>query len=572
MKFYLKLLFIIFPWLGLVAQNEYPKDYFGSPVDFPIALAGNFGEIRGGHFHAGIDIKTQQVEGKPILAAADGYISRIKISLYGYGKAIYVRHPNGYTTVYAHLQKFNDEINALVKQAQYNQKTFTVELFPEANQLQVKKGEIIALSGNTGGSGGPHLHFEIRDTRNETPLNPLLFGFNVKDTKPPLLKTLGVYPLNEVSWVDGQNEPKYFAITKTGNDFSVNQNKPIEVSGKIGFGIETNDYLDAAPNRCGVYSILLTKNNVPVYQHEMEKIPFDETRFINTHVDFFAWNKLNKRVQRNYLQSNNQLSIYKNLLNKGQLFFLNDTIFQMDYLVLDAYKNASTLGFQVKSSTNPINFKRPESDSLLFKTFEDNSFNTNNFSVFVPKGTLYEDFYFNFSEQKPIPKAISKVYNIHNLYTPLQGYMYVTLPLDSAFFGKSSKVLAVSLDEKLKVISGEGGVFEEGKIKFKTRSFGPYTLMIDTTAPSIKPINIYPEKNMQTENLVKFKIGDDLSGINSYNGYINNNWELFEFDQKTGILSFEFDEKFNQKITNDIEIIITDERNNRAIYTTTFVR
>ena len=572
MKFFLNLLFLAIPIFGLVAQNNYPEDYFRSPVDFPIALAGNFGEIRSGHFHAGIDIKTQQVEGKPIYAAADGYISRIKISLYGYGKAIYVRHPNGYTTVYAHLQKFNDEINQYVKNAQYNQKTFTIELYPEANQLIVKKGDIIALSGNTGGSGGPHLHFEIRETGSETPLNPLLFGFNIKDTKPPVLKTLGVYPLNEVSWVDGQNNPKYFPISKVGNQFSVNQNNPIEVSGKIGFGIETNDYLDAAPNRCGAYSIKLLKNGVPVYFHEMEKISFDETRFINTHVDYYAWNKLNKRVQRSFLQSNNQLSIYKDLLNKGQLFFLTDTTFQLNYSVLDAYNNLSELGFTVKSSTEPFIFKKPETDTLLFKVFENNSFVKDEFSVFLPKGALYEDFFFNFSTQNSISNGIGHVYNIHNLYTPLQDYIYVTLPLDSSYFAKSDKVLAVSLDEKLKLMSGEGGELENGKIKFKTRSFGPYTLMIDTIPPSIKPINIYPEKNMQNENLVKFKIDDELSGIKTYNGYINNQWELFEFDKKTGILSFEFTSDFNKKISNEIEIIVTDERNNRSIYTASFIR
>ena len=161
---------------------------------------------------------------------------------------------------------------------------------------------------------------------------------------------------------------------------------------------------------------------------------------------------------------------------------------------------------------------------------------------------------------------------IHNLYTPLQDYIYVTLPLDSIFFAKSDKILAVSLDEKLKLMSGEGGEFENGKIKFKTRSFGPYTLMIDTIPPSIKPINIYPEKNMQNENLVKFKIEDELSGIKTFNGYINNQWELFEFDKKTGILSFEFTSDFNKKISNEIEIIVTDERNNRSIYTGSFIR
>ncbi len=552
--------------------QDYPKDYFRSPVDFPIALAGNFGEIRGGHFHAGIDIKTQQVEGKNIYAAADGYVVRIKVSLYGYGKVLYVRHPNGYTTVYAHLQKFNPEIEDYINKIQYAQKKFTVEAFPKAGELTVKKGDVIAISGNTGGSGGPHLHFEIRESGSEIPINPLLFGFDVKDTKPPLLKTLGVYPLNEVSWVNKQNEPQYFKIQKSDDGFSLSGNPKIEVAGKIGFGLEANDYLDAAPNRCGVYSVLLTKNGVPVYQHEMEKIPFDETRFINTHVDYFAWNKNNQRVQRSYLQPYNELSIYKNMLNKGQLFFLSDTTFLMEYQVKDAYLNTSSLKFEITSVNEPISFERASTDSLLFRFDDDNFFSNENVSISIPEGCLYDDIFFHYEEKAPVENAISKVFHIQDLYTPLQDYIWITLPVDSNYFNQSEKVLAVSLDEKNKLLSAEGGKFSNGKISFRTRSFGPYCLMVDTTPPTIKPVNISSGKNMANEVFIQVKIEDDLSGIKTYNGYINGKWELFEFDKKTGLMTFYFNKFENTNGKHQLTIEVTDERRNLNKLEIDFIR
>lgn len=573
MKLYFNLIALFFSFLpGYSQQSKYPQNYFISPVNFPLALAGNFGEIRPGHFHAGIDIKTQQVEGKPILAAADGYISRINVSLYGYGKAIYIKHPNGYTTVYAHLQRFNDTIAQYVLNEQYARKSFTVELYPPAGSLKVKQGDVIALSGNTGGSGGPHLHFEIRESATETPVNPLLFGFNIKDTRAPEIKTLGVYPLNEVSHVQGKNEPQYFPVTKSGSNYAVNQNSPITLGGKIGFGVEVNDYLDAAPNRCGAYSVLLTKNNVSVYEHQMEKISFAETRYINTHVDYYAWNKLKKRVQRSFHQKNNQLSIYTNLLNKGQLFFLTDTLFNMQYIVTDAAQNRSILNFQVKAENTSSTFKRKPSDTLLFTPETNNVFKNETIEISIPQGALYDDLYFNYSASPAIKNSISEVYHIQDLYTPLQQYIFIKVKLDSSLLHKFNKILAVSLDENLEVLSTEGRAANKGYFEFKTRSFGPYTLMIDTIAPTIKPINIYPEKNMQQENVIQFKIADELSGIKSFNGYIDGDWHVFEFDKKTGLLFFEFPQNFATQKPHQLKVVITDDRQNTKVYETTFIK
>ncbi len=565
--------FVLFSiFTPLFSQKDFPKNYFRSPVDIPIVLAGNFGEIRGGHFHAGIDIKTQQVEGKKVFAAADGYVSRIKISLYGYGKVIYVRHPNGYTTAYAHLQQFNDSINQIVKKEQYKRKRFELDIYPAEGFIKVKKGEIIALSGNTGGSGGPHLHFEIRETATETPINPLLFGFNIKDTRKPKLKKLGIYPLNEVSMVNGSNKASYFNLSNKTGKYQVITDSVITLNGKIGFGLEAEDYLDDASNRCGAYEMKLFKNDKIVFAHTKTKIDFAETRYINSHVDYYAWNKLKSRVERFYLEPNNPLKFYHDAHNAGQLFFLNDTTYDMKFEIRDAYQNLSSLNFQVKSISKGSEFKKAPSDTMLFVFDRENYFETKHAKLSLPARVLYDNIYFNYKVEEPIENSISDVHHFQDLYTPLQSYATFYLELDSIYHPIKSKVVLVSLNAKNKVLSSEGGTFKDGFISTRSRSFGPYCLMVDTIGPKIKSVNIYSGKNMNTENKISIKISDDLSGIKSYNGYINDNWELFELDKKTGIMWFNFTSNYNNSLEHKLRISITDERGNNSEFTTTFVR
>ena len=263
------------------AQTPYPQDYFTSPLDITLVLSGTFAELRSNHFHSGLDIKTQGKEGIKTYAAAAGYVSRIKISRYGYGKAVYITHPNGYTTVYAHLQKFSPTIEAYVKKQQYFKELFEIELFPKAEDLKISAKEVIAYTGNTGGSGGPHLHFEIRD-KQERPMNPMLFGFDIKDTTKPLVYELYGYPLSEGSHINGETSRVKIRIIKLPNGHY--KTEQITAFGKIGFGIISTDRQDFASNKNGLNHIKTTFNGTKSLEVDFKRFSFNETKHLEVSI------------------------------------------------------------------------------------------------------------------------------------------------------------------------------------------------------------------------------------------------------------------------------------------------
>lgn len=549
----------------LIAQENYPKDYFRSPVDIPIKLAGNFGEIRSNHFHAGLDIKTNQVEGLNIYAAADGYISCIKISLYGYGKVLYVTHPNGYTTAYAHLQSFNHKIEEYVKTRQYNQQKYEIEIFPLANELKVAKGEVIALSGNTGGSGGPHLHFEIRETATQIPLNPLLFGFAIKDNIKPILKTMSLYPLNDTSIVNGNNEPLHLSLRGANGVYSIPSPMNLSARGVIGVGLEAIDKLNGAANRCGVYSIKLTVDGKTHYRHEMEKIPFELSRYINTHVDYEQTKKNRRRVQRSYLQPNNRLSIYTDVELNGKLFF-STFGHNLNYTVKDAYGNTSSVSATVDLDTISATPKVIHKGEFI-SCKQPFTFKNDSASVHFKANTFYDDVYFTYSKEKKSKPYLSDIHHFHNRYTPLHTYANFAISLIGVEEHLHNKLYAVSLTEKRKVLAPEGGVVSNGYIHFKSRSLGAYSVLADTTKPHITLIKTIQQPGVEGDQIV-FKISDKESGIKSYKGFLNNEWVLMEYDNKTKEFWYELDIKHKKEAKQQLHIEIVDAVGNKAEYST----
>ncbi|HQK39605.1 MAG TPA: M23 family metallopeptidase, partial [Flavobacterium alvei] len=284
------LFFILFNG-SVFAQVNYPKDYFRPPLDIPMQLSGNFGELRPNHFHAGFDLKTQQKEGLDVHAVADGYISRIKISTFGNGKTIYITHSNGYTSVYGHLQRATDSIEDFIKKEQYKEQSFEIERFLKPGELVVKKGQIIALSGNTGASEGPHLHFEFRDNITENIINPMLFGFDkfMKDTKKPILFNIYAYPIGEESIVNQSKRPLLLnlVLQKDGTYLA----DKVVANGKVGFGINTFDYDDVSFNKNGVYKVQSFCNGTPIFGYQFDTYSFDEMRYVNALIDYSMYKK-----------------------------------------------------------------------------------------------------------------------------------------------------------------------------------------------------------------------------------------------------------------------------------------
>jgi murein DD-endopeptidase MepM/ murein hydrolase activator NlpD len=244
-------------FINLSSFAQLKRDTLGwiPPVDIPIYLSGNFAELRTGHFHAGIDIKTQGNEGFKVYAVQDGYISRIKVSSGGYGKAVYITHPDSYTSVYGHLKEYNIQLDKYVKAIQYERKSYGVDIFPEKGELAINQGDIIGLSGNSGSSGGPHLHFEIRDTKSARPMNGLFLGYDIEDNIPPKMDYLYVYPQYGRGTVNGKSKDHYYSLKRANADFALRQGDTLTASGSVGLGLKVNDYLNGSANRCGVYEL-----------------------------------------------------------------------------------------------------------------------------------------------------------------------------------------------------------------------------------------------------------------------------------------------------------------------------
>lgn len=335
----------------LSAQTIYPTGFFVCPVDCTLNLTGNFGEIRPNHLHAGFDIKTNNHEGMEVYAAADGYISRIKISPYGYGKALYINHANGYTTVYAHLQSLNGAIGTYATTIQFRKESFEIDTLLPVGLLSVKKGDLIALSGNTGGSGGPHLHFEIRDTKTEAPINPYCFGYTVKDKVKPVITELAIFPIGEKATVNGKRTTKKIKPINRNGIYSLNKQDSITVNGSIGFGVECFDSETGSSNKNAVYSIELQSGGKRIYYHELEKFTFENGRFVNAHIDFSETQKHKDILQKSFLSKNNQLGIYKDVINGGVIDFNDDAVHWIKYIIKDFVGNTTEVMLKVRSTS-----------------------------------------------------------------------------------------------------------------------------------------------------------------------------------------------------------------------------
>ena len=547
------------------AQSQYPQDYFGFPLDVPMQLSGNFGELRPNHFHAGFDFKTLQREGLKVYAVADGYVSRIKISTFGNGKAIYITHPNGYTSVYCHLQNAQGPIDDYIKKGQYKEQSFEIELFPKAADLVVKKGEIIGLSGNTGSSEGPHLHFEFRDSKTEKIINPMLFGYDKKmvDTKKPTVSAVYVYPVGNNTAVNKSKRPLLLSATLQ-KDGSYLANK-VTANGKIGFGISAVDYDNVSFNKNGVYKVQAFLNGKLNFGYQFDTYSFDDMRYINALVDYTAYKKTYQRIQRLFMTNPFKLSILKTDDTNGVITVVPNLSSVYRIEVSDFYGNKTTVSVPISFDlTTPVIEKEMVESNYFVKVNKDNIFTKNNMTVFFPAGTFYENFDMNFDVK-------GDTLFLHDDTVPVHSYFTITIEDDKYTAVQKEKMYIADVDKSgrkgYNATTIKGNVFTA-----RTRSLGKYTLASDTVAPAVVISSSIEGQWISSQKSVQFTISDSGSGIKSYNGYLNGKWILFEHDNKTKKITHNFSDGIVAEGANDLKLIVTDNVGNSTTFETHFFR
>lgn len=556
-------------WIGIgaFAQPSFPQNLFTPPVDFPMLLSGTFAELRSNHFHSGIDIKTGGVEGKNIYAAADGYISRIRVSPYGFGKALYIQHSNGYSTVYGHLRNFSPEIEKWVKSEQYRLQRFDVDLFPEKEMFAVKQGSQIAWSGNSGSSQGPHLHFEIRDSRTEEPMDPIQFGFDIKDFTRPTLNGFRIYPANNTSTVNGSNKFFHVELAGWGPDYRLKSPDTLKASGDVYFGLEAYDLLNGSSNKNGINLVQVFVDSELQFHWEANKFSFSETRYLNSLIDYATYYHSGKRYFLTRVAPQNKLSLYKFSSNAGIVKTNAGKSQKIRIILADGKRNESELNFIIKGVTAPTAATKKSIDAQQFSCQTLNQFRNPHISISMPGKCLYEDTPFEYTAEPSKPWSCAMIHKIHDPAIPVHDYFDISIRIDSACRAKVAQLVVVKLNKNNRPVYA-GSEIDGQFIKARIREFGNYTLMADSTAPKIKAVNIIPGKNIQNQKNIQMTISDDLSGIKNYNGFLNGQWILMDFDGKNSLLRYDFDDRLKPG-KNQFKLEVTDNVGNKTVYETT---
>lgn len=555
----------------LHAQDKYPKNYFRNPLDIPIKLAGTFGEIRSNHFHTGIDIRTNEQDGLVVHAAADGYVSRINVSAYGYGNALYITHPNGFVTVYGHLSRYNDVITKYLRQKQYEQHRFAIDLELGPNEIPVKQGDTVAFSGSTGDAAGPHLHFEIRTEKSEHPLNPFLFGLTTIDNLPPVIRGICIYPLTDSSNVNGGHSPLYIRAVKKGDEYVPEGDSVIHVYGKIGVGVSTYDVSEQGANHNGPYTETLADGGDTVYSSAMNELNFGTIHYVNGHVDYEEFKKDHRTIEHSFRAPNDELAIYKKVEHRGDIKCTHGAAHYMKYMVSDFNGNTSVLPFtlQADSKRGSVFHDKVHYDAVV-NWRKDFDYRIHGMDLHIPARVLFDNMHFRCTRDTSSFHIISSVYNVGDEYTPLNAAFTIGIrpsaPLPDSILRRA---VMVQIDGHH--LWSVGGTDEKGTIVAHPRTFGSFALMFDLACPIIKPLNIYPNKNMSRSDAIEFKISDNLSGIGSFNAYVDGQWILIEFNPKKDMIYYTFDEHVGPG-KHHLKLVVDDNVGNTTVYQVDFTR
>ena len=551
----ISLIFLLFSISLLSSQKDQSK--LISPLDIPLAISGTFGEIRSNHFHAGLDIKTGGKQGLKVRTVLDGSVSRIRVSTTGYGKAVYIDHPNGTTSVYAHLKNFSPKIESYIKEAQYEKESYAIEKFPK-NELAVLKGEVIGFSGNTGGSSGPHLHFEIRDTKNQMPFNPMIFNIGVVDTKKPVIQKLFLFHENNFGEDIITQKIKLEKISD-----GLYKAPKIYTSGKIGIGLQMYDNQDLSLfNKNGIHSIKIFMNDKIISDYNYNNIKFDDSQYLNLLIDYKEFKSKKIRVQKLFNPNNSNISFIDKDEKNGKFSIEENKSYDLLIEISDFKKNTSRI--EMKITGRETNFIHPTIEGELILPENEYLFKFKDQTVHLKKNTFYYPTRLNVYKDQDSIKITPDI----SLFKKSFNIEFFANKYDSI----SKRQSFIARLNKKKKIAYSPTIVKDSIFISKSVQAGTYFLAKDSIPPKINPINFKKNQWLSKSKFLKVKIEDDLSGIKSYEGEINGKWVLFEYEPKNKNLTYNFNDLKFKSGKQDLKLKVTDNVGNESIFQTTFYR
>ena len=530
--------------------------YYQPPVDIPIQLSGTFAELRGTHFHAGIDIRTQSKEGLPLRAVADGYVSRIKIQQGGYGKALYINHPNGTTSVYAHMQRYSDKIVPHIRKKQYAKKSYTIHFYPEPTDIPIKKGGIIGYSGNTGSSFGPHLHFELRSSANQIPFNPLIDDIFVPDSRRPVIKQVFAYPIDGVV---NQSEEK-IQLNFTQKNDSLYVADTVVALGKIGFGLEHFDRQDNSYNKNGTFEILVTLNGNQHFSARFDTLSFDDTAHMHKLMDYAHYVETKKKVMRLFNPFVEAVP-FVDFSENGWIHVKEAESATYTITLRDVAGNSTSLIIPIIGKKEAIWVKKkPPQKGKTIHPNKDYLFEFDRANLYLEAKTFSE----------PTPLDIYKDQDTLKIENP---YAYFNKPYKLTFEKKDTikgEYLALKRKNQWGFVTKRN---PKGNFTAKLKSTGAIAVLQDTIPPTITDQKNISNRWISLEKDIRFTIKDKGTGIDRFEGYLNGKWILFEYEQKKNQLTFRFKDPIKlSQVKHKLKLIVWDKVGNNTTFETMFYR
>lgn len=533
----------------LTAQNPFQE--WVPPLDIPLATSGTFGEIRGSHFHAGMDLKTKGREGLAVRSVSKGAIVRVRVSLSGYGKSVYVQHPNGTTTVYAHLKKFAPPFEKLLKDIQYQRQSYTVQFYPKGDEWQVNTGDLLGYSGNTGGSLGPHLHFEVRDSRTQEPLNPFDYGIETPDNQRPIVQELRIQNTQAAHL-----PPRQIPLQKI-NDSLWTATKQY-FNGPAGFLIRMFDRQDMSYNKNGIYKLEMRINGSLMCAMEMDRMDFEDSKKIKEIIDYRNYRNQRQTFLKLYDPQTVEAT-FIDYYNAATFSFEEGKSYKIEFKISDWAKNTTYISFFADGSAPPkFSDQKPNHlPNLDYRYASDRN------SIYIPKKAFFTPVYTQF-------RATEDTLFLAQDSIPLRKALTIDFAFPSS--ATNSKTYCLARINKKGKLSFIGSSVQENRLVSKVNQLGTYVRTQDSIAPEIKPLNFKPQQWVSRYQYLTLTVSDDFSGVQSYEGRINGEWVLFEYEPKNNRLTYDFSDRTFPDGKHELEFIVRDNCGNTQTYTTEFFR